>query len=70
MRKTTKKLTLNRETLRNLEENTLTLPVGGDVTQVDCTQVNGSCVSTHPTCFCSAAVACTTSAAVTCTTTV
>ena len=68
MRKTTKKLTLNRETLRHLEENTLVAPIGGAVTQVDCTLVVGTCVSTHPTCTCSAAVTCT--AAVNCTTTV
>ena len=71
MRKTAKKLTLNRETLRHLEENTLMAPVGGAVTQVDCTLVVGSCVSTHPSCapVCSAAVVCAT-AAVNCTTTV
>ncbi|HSS48828.1 MAG TPA: hypothetical protein VLX28_07770 [Thermoanaerobaculia bacterium] len=67
MRKTTKRLTLNRETLRHLEENMLVAPVGGAVTQVDCTLVVGSCISTHPTCFqCSAAVVCAT-AAVNCT---
>jgi hypothetical protein len=62
VKKTTKKLTLNRETLRHLEENTLVAPVGGAVTQVDCTLRNGSCISTRPTCFC-------TSAVVTCNTT-
>ena len=61
MKKTTRKLSLNRETLRHLEDNSLILPVGGAVTQVDCTLVNGSCISTHPTCFCTAAVTtCTT----------
>jgi hypothetical protein len=71
VKKTAKKLTLNRETLRHLEENTLMAPVGGAVTQVDCTLVYGSCISTHPTCrpVCSAAVACVT-VAVNCTTTV
>jgi hypothetical protein len=57
---TTKKLILSRETLRNLEESTLRMPLGGAVTRVDCTQVHGSCVSTRPTCFCTAAVTCTT----------
>ncbi|HEX4963753.1 MAG TPA: hypothetical protein VF173_23200 [Thermoanaerobaculia bacterium] len=56
MKKTVKKLALSRETLRNLEDSTLLSPVGAAVTQVDCTLVNGSCISTRPTCFCTAAV--------------
>jgi hypothetical protein len=69
VKKTRKKLTLNRETLRHLEENTLMAPVGGAVTQVDCTFVIG-CVSNRLSCRpdCSAAVACTV--AVNCTATV
>ncbi|HEV7504395.1 MAG TPA: hypothetical protein VGS07_05765 [Thermoanaerobaculia bacterium] len=61
MRKTKKRLTLNRETLRHLEENTLMAPYGGAVTDVDCTLVNGSCIST------SCAAICTTRAAAHCT---
>lgn len=60
MRKATKKLALSRETLRNLEESTLIGVIGGAVTKVDCTGGNESCVSTRPSCFCSAVVACTT----------
>jgi hypothetical protein len=60
MRKSLKKLALSRETLRSLEDGTIRQVVGGAVTKVDCTFVNGSCVSTAPSCFCSAAVACTT----------
>ncbi|HEX3551611.1 MAG TPA: hypothetical protein VIA62_00100 [Thermoanaerobaculia bacterium] len=61
MKKTTKKLSLNRETLRNLAKGTLHMPVGGAVTQIDCTQLaNGSCFSTHPTCFCTRLVPCPT----------
>lgn len=66
MRKSSKKLTLNRETLRSLEDGAVRQVLGGAVTQVDCTLVVGSCISTAPSCFnCSAAVVC--SAAVTCT---
>ncbi len=65
MKKTARKLNLSRETLRHLEEGTLPRVLGGAVTQVDCTLVNGSCISTAPTCFnCSTAAAC--SAAVAC----
>jgi hypothetical protein len=61
MRKSSKKLALNRETLRSLEDSAIREALGGAVTQVDCTLVNGSCISTRPSCFnCSAAVACTT----------
>jgi hypothetical protein len=60
MRKSLKKLALSRETLRSLEDGTVRQVLGGAVTQVDCTLVNGSCISTRPSCFCSAAVACTT----------
>ncbi len=60
MKKTTKKLSLSRETLRNLEESTLLLPLGGAVTQIDCTRANASCVSTQPTCFCTRLVPCPT----------
>jgi hypothetical protein len=59
MKKATRKLSLSRETLRSLEESTLRLPLGGAVTQVDCTQVNGSCFSMHLTCFCTRVIACT-----------
>jgi hypothetical protein len=67
MRKSLKKLALSRETLRSLEDGAVRQVLGGAVTQVDCTLVNGSCISTAPTCFncsaaaanCSAAVACT-----------
>ncbi len=61
MKKTARKLNLSRETLRHLEEGTLPRVAGAAVTQVDCTRVNGSCISTAPTCFCSQAVTtCTT----------
>jgi hypothetical protein len=68
VKKTIKKLTLSRETLRHLEENTLGAPIGGAVTQVDCTFVIG-CVSKRLSCLtdCSAAVNCTV--AVNCTAT-
>jgi hypothetical protein len=70
MKKTAKKLSLNRETLRHLEENTLMSPYGGAVTDVDCTLVNGSCISTSCAAVCTTRVAnhCT-SAAGGCTTT-
>lgn len=70
MKKTRKKLTLSRETLRHLEENTLMAPVGGAVTDVDCTLVVGSCISTSCAAVCTTRVAAhCTSAAVACTTT-
>ena len=70
MKKTRKKLTLNRETLRHLEEGSLRAPRGGAVTDVDCTFVVGSCVSTSCAAVCTTQVAnhCT-SAAGGCTTT-
>jgi hypothetical protein len=49
MKKTAKKLSLSRETLRSLEETALQEVAAGGVTKIDCT---GSCVSTAPTCFC------------------
>ena len=50
MKKTTKKLSLSRETLRSLEENALQ-EVAGGVTKIDCSNT-GSCFSTSPTCLC------------------
>ncbi|HEY3568948.1 MAG TPA: class I lanthipeptide [Thermoanaerobaculia bacterium] len=51
MKKTAKKLSLSRETLRSLEETALQ-EVAGGVTKIDCSNT-GSCVSTTPTCvFC------------------
>jgi hypothetical protein len=70
VKKTRKRLTLNRETLRHLEENTLMALVGGAVTDVDCTFVNGSCISTSCAAVCTTRVAAhCTSAAGGCTTT-
>jgi hypothetical protein len=54
MKRTTKKLALSRETLRNLEETAAREAAGGagpvTVTQFDCT-ANGACISGHATCF-------------------
>jgi hypothetical protein len=62
MRKSLKKLSLTRETLRRLEENVL-LDVNGGVTNVDCTRDNASCISTLPSCFCPTYTCTTTPAA-------
>jgi hypothetical protein len=65
MRKSSKRLALNRETLRSLEEGAIRQVAGGAVTQVDCTLVNGSCISTAPSCFnCSGAAVCSGAATV------
>lgn len=56
MKKTAKKLSLSRETLRYLEEGSLSSAIGGAVTRIDCTGGNASCVSTAPTCFCTQAI--------------
>jgi hypothetical protein len=65
MRKTAKKLTLNRETLRHLEEGTLPKMIAGAATQIDCSFCVGSCVAPtlRTTCRCTAVAAtCTTTA--------
>ncbi len=67
MKKTAKKLTLSRETLRHLEEGTLPKAIGAAIvaTQVDCSFCVTSCVTPtlRTTCRCTAVAAtCTTTA--------
>jgi hypothetical protein len=65
MKKTAKKLTLNRETLRHLEEGTLPKAIAGAATQIDCSFCVTSCVTPtlRTTCRCTAVAAtCTTTA--------
>lgn len=68
MKKTAKKLTLSRETLRHLEEGTLPKAIGAAIvaTQVDCSFCVTSCTTTptvRTTCRCTAVAAtCTTTA--------
>ncbi len=53
MKKTTRKLSLSRETLRHLEESTLPEVIGGAATQI--------CATVKATCRCpSEQIACTT----------
>lgn len=63
MKKTAKKLSLSRETLRHLEEGTLPKTIAGAATQIDCSFCVGSCLTVRATCVCTAAVTtCTTTA--------
>ncbi len=67
MKKTTRKLSLNRETLRHLEQGTLPKAIGAAVvaTQVDCSFCVTSCVipTEKFSCKCTAvAGTCTTTA--------
>lgn len=61
MKKTTRKLSLSRETLRHLEEGTLPKMIAGAATQIDCSFCVTSCVTVRATCRCtSVQIACTT----------
>ena len=65
MKKTAKKLTLSRETLRHLEEGTLPKTIAGAATQIDCSFCVNSCITPtlRTTCRCTAVAAtCTTTA--------
>jgi hypothetical protein len=63
MKKTAKKLSLSRETLRHLEEGTLPKTIAGAATQIDCSFCYTSCVTVRATCLCTAAaVTCATTA--------
>jgi len=66
MKKTAKKLTLSRETLRHLEEGTLPKAIGAAAaTQIDCSFCVTSCTTptVRTTCRCTAVAAtCTTTA--------